>query len=117
MYAVSLNSFLASPLTGGIFNPDIQLGMHSELLDLLAGLGIFGTLVFLAGIWLIGRGMAKGIAKSDALPHLILQWITFAVFAALNTVFYSREIPLVLCLCIAFAVWTGREKSGIINNT
>jgi len=116
-YEVPWNSFLSSPLFGGIFSGEAKLGMHSEVFDMLAALGIIGTLFFLAAVWVIGRGMGKGLKGNSALPHLIVQWIALAAVAFVNTVFYSREIPLVICLCIAFAVWTGREKSGIMEQT
>jgi hypothetical protein len=32
----------------------------------------------------------------------------------LDTVFYAREIPLVITLSIALAVWTPHKKSDII---
>ncbi len=115
-YATSWNSFLASPLTGGVFGGQVRLGMHSELLDLLASVGAIGTAAFFAGAWLIGRGMGKGLKSSDALPHLVLQWASLAAFMALGTVFYAREIPLTICICIAFAVWTARNKSGIMKH-
>lgn len=116
-YATSWNSFLASPVVGGIFNGQARLGMHSEVLDSLAGMGAVGTAAFAAGIWLIGRGMGKGLKTSAALPHLALQWMALAAFMAVGTVYYAREIPLTICLCIAFAVWTGREKSGIMEQS
>ena len=113
-YATSWNSFLTSPFVGGVFSGQAELGMHSELLDALAGMGILGTAVFAAGVWAIGRGMGKNIRQSDALPHLGLQWIALAVFMVFGTVVYAREIPLMICLCTAFAVWTAQEKSSII---
>ncbi len=116
-YATSWNSFLASPLVGGLFNRQTALGMHSELLDALAGMGVLGTAVFLAGLWVIGRGMGKGIKRSPMLPHLVIQWLALVSFMAVGTVIYAREIPLVLCLSVAFAVWTAQDKSGIIQTT
>ncbi|MFH1513624.1 MAG: hypothetical protein ABIG45_09750 [Bacillota bacterium] len=113
-YATSWNSFVSSPVFGGIFSGQARLGMHSEVLDSLAALGIAGTLAFLAAVWVIGRGVGKGLSKSPALPHLILQWAAFIAFMAVGTVFYAREISLTICLCIAFAVWTGRQQSGIM---
>ena len=113
-YATSWQSFLASPMIGAIIKGPAKLGMHTELLDMLGALGVIGTTAFLTAIWLIGRGGAKDIKGNPALPHLVLQWAALIVFAAVNTVFYSREIPLVLCVCVAFAVWTQRPKSGII---
>ena len=116
-YATSWNSFLASPAVGGLFSGQARLGMHSEVLDSLAGMGVIGTAAYAAGVWLIGRGMGKGLKSSPALPHLILQWTALAAFMAVGTVFYAREIPLAISLCAAFAVWTGQEKSGIIEHT
>ena len=113
-YATSLRSFLSSPVFGGLLTARAQLGMHSELLDMLAGVGIVGTAAFCAGAWLIGRGMGKGLKTSKLLPHLALQWLALAVFMTLDTVFYAREIPMVITLSIAFAVWTAHKKSYII---
>jgi len=115
-YVTSLRSFFTSPVFGGIFSGQAQLGMHSELLDMLAGIGIAGTAVFFAGVWLIGRGMGKGIKTSGLLPHLVLQWLALAAFMTLDTVFYAREIPLVIALSIAFAVWTAHKKSDIMKS-
>ena len=113
-YATSYRSFLTSPWVGGLFSGKARLGMHAETLDLLAGLGILGTAFFLGLVFYAGHGMGKGVLRSKMFAHLAVQWAAFAAFATLDTVFYAREISLVLCLSIVFAVWTDHKKQGII---
>ncbi len=113
-YATSYHSFLASPWVGGIFSGQARLGMHAETLDLLAGLGILGTAGFLGLIYGAGHGVGREIWHSKITAHLLVQWAAFLAFATLDTVFYAREISLVLCLSIVFAVWTDHKKQGIM---
>lgn len=101
-YTAALNGFAASPLIGSIFSGAKSLGMHSDLLDLLSGLGLVGTTAFALGAWIIGRGAMKGVQASPAYPHILLQGAVLLVCLLLGTVFYSREIPLVVCLSVTF---------------
>jgi len=82
--------------------------MHSDLLDLLSGMGILGTTAFAFGAWVIGRGSQKGFRKNPAFAQVVLQYVCLFLCLALGTVFYSREIPLVLCLTAALLL---REPS------
>ena len=100
-YAVAWHGFLASPWFGSIFTGIKKLGMHSDFLDLLSGMGLFGTVGFSLGAWQIGRGAFRGIGREAPVSHIVLQWIAFLACLALGTVFYSREISLVMCLMMA----------------
>ena len=104
LYKVSIDAFLSSPWLGSIVQSEITIGKHSELLDLLAGIGILGTAGFIGGAWVIGRKTAAGIFRisKKTQPHLWLQWLVFFILFSINTVFYSREIPLVLCISILY---------------
>jgi len=112
-YAKPLTGILASPWVGSLLGGAKWLGMHSDLLDLLSALGILGTAAFGMGAWLIGRGSVRGVRALAAYPHIVLQWLGFLLCMGLGTVFYSREIPLILCLSATFllrAQW--EEPSG-----
>ncbi len=100
-YQLSLQGIAASPLVGSLFSGNQLLGMHSDLLDLLSGMGLLGTAAFALGAWFIGRGAGKGRAASPAFPHLALGYVFLFCCLLLGTVFYSREIPLTLCLAAA----------------
>ncbi len=100
-YQLSLEGIAQSPLFGSLFGGEKLLGMHSDLLDLLSGMGVAGTAAFAAGAWFIGRGSEKGIAASPAFPHLALARVFLLFCLLLGTVFYSREIPLTVCLFTA----------------
>ena len=106
-YTTPLAGIAASPLTGALLNGVKVLGMHSDLLDLLSGMGILGTAAFGLGAWVIGRGSQKGIRHSPAFAQVVLQYVALFLCMALGTVFYSREIPLLLCLTGALLL---REK-------
>lgn len=108
-YSTPLAGIAASPLVGSLFSGVKALGMHSDLLDLLSGMGILGTAAFAFGAWVIGRGSQKGIRYSPAFAQIILQYIFLFLCLALGTVFYSREIPLVLCLTAALLL---RERTA-----
>lgn len=103
-YRLPLEGIAASPLLGALPGSGAPLSKHSDLLDLLSALGLLGAALFLTLVWLLSRGSLKGLAQSAAKPHLLLQGAALLAFCLLATVFYSREIPLVLCLGAAFAI-------------
>ncbi|MCE5344349.1 MAG: hypothetical protein LLF96_12310 [Eubacteriales bacterium] len=100
-YKLSIQGIAASPLVGSMLSGNTLLGMHSDLLDLLSGIGVLGTAAFALGAWLIGRGAGKDLKASPAFAHLALGYVFLFFCLLLGTVFYSREIPLVLCLTSA----------------
>ena len=100
-YQTALHGFAASPLIGSMGSGTKFLGMHSDLLDMLSGMGLVGTAGFALSAWAIGRGAGKGLGRTAAMPHLWLQYLLFTLCILLGTVFYSREIPLVMCMSAA----------------
>lgn len=107
-YLAPLNGFFQSPLLGSLTGREAMLGLHSDVLDVLSGLGLLGSAVFAGMIFLVGRGSLRGLRRHDALPTLLLQWIALAVIATLGTVVYSRDIALVAALSSFFLL---REPS------
>ena len=99
-YVIPLQGFLDSPLIGSLAGGAKQLGMHSDLLDMLSAIGLVGTVGFIFGVWVIARGSEKGL-QASALPQLVLQRLVMIACLVLGTVFYSRELTLVLCLTTA----------------
>lgn len=99
-YLTALRGFASSPFVGSLFGGERMLSYHSEVLDLLSGVGILGAAVFAAMLWLMGRGMLKGARKSPYFAQICLSLIALLVTASLGTVFYSRDILCVLCMGI-----------------
>ncbi len=97
-YTVPLEGFLASPLLGTLLGGTPRLGMHSELLDMLSATGLIGTAAFALAAWAVGRGAQKGLTRLPERVPLLLQWLLFGLCFVLGTVFYSRELPLVMCM-------------------
>ena len=90
------SGFCASPLLGSLLGGAKRLSQHSEALDLLSGLGVLGTAVFLAMQALMLRGGLRGLRQSSCRAQVWAAGCVFLAVAALGTVFYSRDIFLVL---------------------
>jgi len=97
-YATPLAGFAASPLVGTLFGGTPLLGMHSDLLDMLSATGLLGTALFALGAWRVGRAAQRGLWRSPARAQLLAQWCLLLCCLVLGTVFYSRELPLAMCM-------------------
>lgn len=96
-YRLPLEGIAQSPWLGSLLGGTRLLSQHSDLLDLLSGVGVVGAVATLSMICRMGRGLLRGISKSDARPQLLLQYVALLLCALLGTVIYSRDIPLILC--------------------
>lgn len=96
-YRLPLEGIAQSPWLGSLLGGERLLSQHSDLLDLLSGVGMVGAVAVFSMIWCMGRGLLGGISKSDARSQLLLQCVALLLCALLGTVIYSRDIPLILC--------------------
>ena len=94
-YRIPLEGFATSPLVGSVFSGMKRLSQHSDVLDLLSGVGVLGSFIVGAAIWVIGRGERR---VSRAKAALVLQWAMLGACALVGTVVYSRDIMVVVCL-------------------
>lgn len=97
-YLTALEGFRCSPLVGRLLGGEALLSGHSELLDLLSGLGLLGTVLAGGMIWLMGRGTLKSLRASRHRAQLGVMFAALLVIAALGTVCYSRDISTVAAL-------------------
>ncbi len=97
-YMVAAEGFAASPLTGSLFGGEKLFSRHSDVLDLLSGMGLLGAAGVCVLIWLMGRGALGGIRQSENRAQLWMVWLCVLVTAALGTVCYSRDIMAVAAL-------------------
>lgn len=97
-YMVAAEGFAASPLTGSLFGGEKLFSRHSDVLDLLSGVGLLGAVGVCLLIWLMGRGSLAGIRQSGCKAQLCVVWLCVLVTAALGTVCYSRDIMTVAAL-------------------
>lgn len=101
-YQEAWAGFTASPFIGSVLSPEKRLSQHSELLDLLSGVGLLGTLAVGGLLFLLHRGAWNGTKKSASFPHLVLMGLTLVVIASLGTAFYSREMFVVYAAGLLF---------------
>lgn len=94
-YLIAAQGFLKSPVVGGLFTPDKMLSLHSDVLDLLSGMGVLGTAAAGGMIWLMGRGSLKGLRHHPQKAQICVCLLAVFVTALLGTVVYSRDIMAV----------------------
>ena len=97
-YLTAIQGFKQSPLLGNLLGGERLLSYHSDLLDLLSGMGVIGAALAGGMMWLMGRQSLAGMRKS---PYCAQLWMCFAaigVTALLGTVVYSRDILTVAAL-------------------
>lgn len=99
-YAVAWKGFVSSPLLGSLPGGEKLLSQHSEVLDMLSGVGIIGTVVVAAMIWLMHKGLWKEAKKSEAFPHLVLMGAALLLLSSFGTSFYSRDVWLIYALSL-----------------
>lgn len=97
-YLEALRGFAASPLLGSLAGAPQRLSQHSEVLDLLSGVGLLGTAAFGGMVWVMGRGTLRGARKSPHLGQLCVMYAALFAVALLGTVFYSRDMCAVSAL-------------------
>jgi len=97
-YQTAVAGIGRSPLLGSMLGGDKLLSLHSDVLDLLSGMGILGTAAVCGMIWLMGRGSLQGVKQSPHKAQLCVMWLAVLVTATLGTVCYSRDVMAVAAL-------------------
>ena len=97
-YLIAADGFASSPLVGSLFGGEKLLSGHSDLLDLLSGTGLAGTLAACGMIYVMGRGLLRGVRHHPHRAQLVVMAAAVAVTALLGTVVYSRDIMAVTAL-------------------
>lgn len=97
-YRLALRGFAASPLIGSMLGGEKLLSQHSEVLDLLSGMGVLGTCAVCGMIWVMGRGLLKGMRRCPHRAQLGVMAAALLVISLLGTVNYSRDIMAVAAM-------------------
>lgn len=96
LYQMSLDAFLVNPLAGNLFEYH-TLGGHSELLDILGAIGLFGFVFFALSM----RSHVKNIRLhkgTKAYKYCVFSLLLFVFIAMFNTVLTSSPIAVSLFL-------------------
>jgi len=112
-YLTALSGIARSPLTGSMFGGEKLLSGHSDVLDLLSGMGILGAVAVGFMIWLMGRGALKGLKRCPWKAHLFLTAAVMLATASLGTVVYSRDIMAVAAIGTMLVMEDGERQEGL----
>ncbi len=102
VYRKSWILFLDNPLIGGWFNSNI--GGHSEILDLMGSMGLFGILFLLIILWTIKCGINPYYSELEARNKRIIKLMLLAMLMLifLNPVLSSKEIGMAVFIVLLF---------------
>ena len=103
-YQTAIEGIMRSPWMGSMLGGEKLLSMHSDLLDLLSGMGIICACVVPALIWLMGRGSLRGLLKHHDRVQVVLSLIVYVAVAAMGTVVYSCDIMAVCMVSTLFVL-------------
>ena len=97
-YQMAMDGIRQSPLLGSLIGGEQLLSRHSDVLDVLSGCGLLGSIAVGLMLWLMGRGSFRGFGQHPAKAQLCIVWLSVLVTACLGTVYYSRDIMAVAAL-------------------
>ncbi len=97
-YLCALRGFAQSPLVGDVLGDAAQLSRHSDLMDLLSGVGLAGSVLTGGMVAAMGRGSLRGLSAHPQRAQVFLSFGVVALTALLSTVVYSRDISAVVML-------------------
>lgn len=97
-YQTALEGIRQSPLLGSLLGGEQLLSRHSDVLDVLSGMGILGSFGVAAMIFLMGKGALRGFGNHPDKEQLCVMWLSVLVTATLGTVCYSRDVMAVAAL-------------------
>ena len=102
LYGKSWRLFLNNPFIGGWFNSNV--GGHSEILDLMGSMGLFGILFLLIILWTVKKGIKSYYFNLDDGNKRIgkLMLGAMVMLGSLNSILSSREIGMVFFIVLLF---------------
>lgn len=114
VYAASWEAFLRHPIIGNrlIQNGSTALasGGHSFLLDTMGKWGLIGISIVLAMVWAFSRWYRSLFVGSYAYYYSLFSLGLSLVVAALNPVFWSYELGMIIPLFAYCAIYCAQKK-------
>ena len=122
-FGYAWNSFAASPWIGSMgrsaaTNASQTLAQHyaalgvsghSDVLDVLSGMGLYGAVMMPLLIYTACHGAMKGVRKSPSFPYVALMLCVLFAICCGTTVLYSRENMVIVC--VGTLLLTQREET------
>lgn len=97
-YQTAWQGIRQSPLLGSLPGGEELLSRHSDVLDVLSGMGILGGIGVAILIFLMGRGSLRHFRSHPDKARLCVMWLSVLITATLGTVCYSRDVMVVAAL-------------------
>lgn len=111
-YVLSWEDFLNSPFIGKLFqNTPIVAHNHSEVLDMLACVGVLGSVLLIVTFILYFLRMYKTLKMYNLGALVIIMGVEFVALAILNTIFTATEVFVVISILLYGTITVSELKS------
>lgn len=100
LYLKSFNAFCHSPIWGNLFSKSYRdLGGHSELIDMLGGIGLIGLSVFIMFTKRTSDIYLKSCKDFTFKSVFEFEVLLIIILMLLNTLFVAHQISIIFYLC------------------
>ncbi len=107
----SLEAFLQYPIFGAFTQPDMKIGSHSEVADMLGRFGIVGFTSIVIFFTFLFKDIAKGLSTNLGKKLLFVVIIVYLAIAVLDPALYTQQVLPIFLLVPFTELWVkGREE-------
>ncbi|MBQ7115224.1 MAG: hypothetical protein IJN94_02275 [Clostridia bacterium] len=98
----SINAFTNYPILGGLTHPDVKIGGHSEVFDILGNFGIVGFSLIAFYLRALYISLRRSVVLKDSKKCTQVIFIVFVIGAVLNPTFYTLQmLPIILMIYLS----------------
>lgn len=108
----SFDAFWASPLLGNLIGEFHPLGLHSEIIDWLGGIGLAGVFVIFIVIFKRVKPFLHFFAHTSIKSYILISLIMCLVFGYLNVITTAPELSTVLFVLPILLYGRTKLKAG-----
>ncbi len=101
----SIEAFFQYPIFGSFTNPNVKIGSHSEVADLLGRFGIIGFSSLVTFFTFLFKDIAKGLSTNLGKKLLFVVTVVYLTIAVLDPALYTQQVLPIFLLVPFIEVW------------
>lgn len=110
----SLDTFSQYPIFGGFTKPDVRIGSHSEVADLLGRFGLVGFISLGSFFWITFKDIASQITTKLGKKMLFVCISVYLAIAVLDPALYTQQI-LPIFILVPFVEKWAKPQGEVIS--
>ena len=115
LYQMSFNSFINSPIFGGMFT-GASMGGHSQVLDTMAQYGIFGLAILVLIYIVIYKAFFKKYSNKFGYGYVFWIFMQAIILMILNPGMWLYELALIIPIILAYIDGKGKKNENPLDS-